>query len=278
MLTHPLVEKAQLVLLDQLKESQTLIFENLSIKSNILKQKSQQHQILSIRLLQLQQDLVSQIDGQDQTLDIVNDKQHFETHAGNELDEENFMLKKYRIQREKCFVESNTLLKSIINIESYLSDIKDDVLCTTVSTNKVNHRIEISETLKEKQDESIYLLTQQLDNIVHEMGTLSNDTITLQSKLDDLIIILNDLEIHRHLVVSEKKELYQYWKNALKKIGQKDELIDILTTRLKSFHNEYRKSCDEVQRNKRDVIVAQEFYDIKKLAIERINKVRSYIY
>lgn len=267
-----LMVKAQKTLLNQLKLCQTNVSKDLSIKVDHLKSKSNQYQITFIRISGIEKDLL-RIQNQDKSTEIATCSDGNIESISLELDDNKFLLRKSKIQRDKCFVESNKLLKSIVDVEIYWRSLKDKALFATISTDRVDRCIRISEASKEQQDSHIYALTQQLEKIMKEIVSTSDEKVVKESEILSLVAIFKDLDIYQCAVASDKNVLHKNWKDTLKAIGKRDESIHELISQSKLYEDDYRKSKGIINRSKHDINVAQELYQDKNQLMKNMKKV-----
>lgn len=267
-----LIERTQVVLLNQLKQSEAVVTKTLSLRREILKSKYHEHETICLRILQLRQEIIRIQNSSNGSLRI---SENFNRQL-NSLDDDILLLKKSKLQRDKCFNESNSILTSIVNLESYLNGTKEDINFVATSSNRVDQSIITSAASKEQQDEIIQSLAQQLELILQSSTQASVETRAKESEISEFVTILEELDVYQVKVLSEKTELHRNWNLTLKSIGQRDELIKSVRSKMKYSQNENQSVCAAMNRRKQEVVLMRENNQNKRLLMQNTEKVKSY--
>jgi coiled-coil domain-containing protein 40 len=229
---HPLMERAQKALIQQLKDNQQRIGNELYDKEEEFKRLTQQREVLGVDLYNLQQQLaklqISLENSHNEFNSILDAKLQEEelvkTLEGNNA-EQKLQYDEYQKQKKKYSSELEALNETLRQIETYNNEVKGEIAMTRRATYKAEQSIQSLEKHKESQDIYVDRLTQQIKILGEQIG-LHNGQIEAQRKeTSEANLIFKDTTHELELIEHEKKQLMTQWKAALAGLSRRDEAL-----------------------------------------------------
>lgn len=256
---HPLMERAQKALIQQLKDNQQRVGSELYDKEEELKRLIQQREVLGVDLYNLQQQLAKlQISLENshnefnQILDVkLQEEELMKRLEGNNL-EQRSQLDELIKQKKKYLLELESLNETLRQIETYNNEVKSEIAMTRRATYKAEQSIQSLEKHKETQDIYVDRLTQQIKILSEQIG-LHNGQIEAQRKeTNEANFIFKDTIKELELIEHEKKQLMTQWKAALAGLSRRDEALAQATQTLSNAEaavHDYDVELETMKRN-----------------------------
>lgn len=256
---HPLMERAQKALIQQLKENQQRIGNELYDKEEELKRLTQQREVLGVDLYNLQQQLaklqVSLENSHNEYNAILDSKLQEEelvkTISGNNK-EQKIRLDEYNKQRKKYSLELESLNETLRQIENYNNEVKSEIAMTRRATYKAEQSIQSLEKHKEQQDIYVDRLTQQVKNLSEQIALHNGQIEAQRNETNEANSIFKDTAKELELIEHEKKQLITQWKAALAGLSRRDEALAQATQTLKNAEaavHDYDVELETMKRN-----------------------------
>jgi coiled-coil domain-containing protein 40 len=229
---HPLMERAQKALIQQLKENQQRVGNELYDKEEELKRLTQQREVLGVDLYNLQQQLAKlqiSLENSHNEYNLILDtklqeEELVKTLEGNNS-EQKLQLNEYLKQQKKYSLELESLNETLRQIETYNNEVKGEIAMTRRATYKAEQSIQSLEKHKISQDLYVDRLTQQI-KLLNEQISLHNGQIDSQRKeTNEANLIFSDTSKELNLIETEKKQLLTQWKSALSGLSRRDEAL-----------------------------------------------------
>lgn len=236
---HPLMERAQQALINQLKKEEAEIVDELKIKSEELKRKSQDHQFLGVQLYQLQQRIAkaqslleTAFNNSQALIDSRLEDEEILKNEVNSLDEFQRVLDNCKIQQQRYLSELSAQSETIKKMEAYVNEIQEEIQISKRVATKKEKSIKQNEAEKENQDKYLDSLMSEVNKL--ELEYSENDKLLglRESDIQEVDGVLREVEDEIKLIVSEKSQLMAKWKVTLNGIGRRDEAIMQATSTL----------------------------------------------
>lgn len=229
---HPLMERAQNALMNQLKRDESEVAENLKIKAEELKRKNQDHQFLGVQLYQLQQriaksqGLLETAFNNSQTLiDTRLEDEEILKNETSSLNEFQAIVQNCKVQHLKYLNELSAQNDTIKKMETYITEIQEEInLAKRVATKK-EKSIRENEVQKEFQDKYLDSLMSEINRLEVEYEKVNSEISLKESDIEEINGVLREVEEEINRIVSEKSQLMSKWKVTLSGIGRRDEAI-----------------------------------------------------
>jgi coiled-coil domain-containing protein 40 len=229
---HPLMERAQKALIQQLKDNQARVGSDLYDKEEEMKRLTQQREALGVDLYNLQQQLAKL------QVSLENSHNDFNTILDTKLQEEELVttlkgnnkeqkarLEEYSKQRKKYSSELEALNETLRQIESYNDEVKSEIAMTRRATYKAEQSIQSLEKNKEQQDVYVDRLTSQVKGLTEQIALHSGQIEAQRKETLEANGIFKDTTKELELIGHEKKQLMTQWKAALAGLSRRDEAL-----------------------------------------------------
>ncbi len=231
--THPLMEKAQQALTDQLKETQyRLQVQNLE-KAEDLKAEGTERELLGVQLYSLQQQLARiQISFENSHNDynkIVDTRLQEEEMLRNinkSNKEKDEIINEHNKQYKKYFGELDSLNETIQQIEKYNEEVKGEIALTRRSTYKAEQSMATLEKYKSEQDVYVDNLNKQVKDLQEQIAVFSGQNVAQKKETEEAKNMIDVTKIELDALASEKRHLMIQWKSALNGLSRRDDALD----------------------------------------------------
>ena len=241
---HPLMERAQQALTNQLKKEEAEVIDDLKIKSEELKRKSQDHQFLGVQLYQLQQRIAkaqslleTAFNNSQALIDSRLEDEEILKNEVNSLNEFQRVLDNCKVQQQKYLSELSAQNETIKKMEIYVDEIQEEIQISKRVATKKEKFIKQNEAQKENQDKYLDSLMSEVNKLELEYSDYDRQISIRESEIEEVNGVLGEVEDEIKLIVSEKSQLMAKWKVTLNGIGRRDEAIMQATATLTVAQN-----------------------------------------
>ena len=256
---HPLMQKAQNALIEQLKETQYRLGIELIDKKTELKYQVQDREVIGVQLYSLQQQLAR--------LQISLENSHNEYNALVEkrLQEEDMLkrveennseqlarLKDHQKQHKNYISELDSLTETLRQIDTYNQEVESEIAITRRATYKAEQSITSLEKYKESQDAYVDNLNKQVKQLKEQILLNVGQIESQKSETIEALKVVEDTVKELEVIASEKKQLIIQWKSALSGLSRRDEALSQASAALanaESAVHDYDVEIDAAKRN-----------------------------
>ena len=261
---HPLMERAQNALMNQLKRDESDAVESLKLKTEELKRKSQDHQFLGVQLYQLQQRIAkaqglleAAFNNSQSLLDSRLEDEEILKNETASLNEFQAILQNCKVQHQKYLNELSAQTDTIKKMEAYINEIQEEINISKRVATKKEKSIRENEVQKENQDKYLDSLMSEISRLELEYESISSQILIKESDIEEINSVLRDVEDEINRIVSEKSQLMSKWKVTLSGIGRRDEAIIQASETLKVAQNSLRDDDAIIETLRRDILKEQ---------------------
>lgn len=261
---HPIMDRVQQALYDQLVQTYERVSEELRDKENELKRYKNKRETVGVELYSMQQQLARLQVNLEQTHNIFNEKA--ETRAKSELDLDQvrqlFATKKQELEditrvHKKNRSELNALQETLRQVEQYNEEMKSEILVTRRATYKAEASVQGMEKEKGRQDFFIDGLMEQVKRLQEEIVLRDARIGVQQENTEEAEEMTRQANKEMELIQFEKKQLLQQWRSALIGLAKREEVLAAANKALREAEGAARDYDTELQGVKREILKAQ---------------------
>lgn len=237
--THPLMEKAQKALIDQLTSTNDKLEEAVLDKEAELKRATSEREVLGVQLYTLQQQLArlqmslenahseynSLVDTKLQEQDMVRKFEENNKERGKLLSEHEKQHKKYKSELE-------ALNETIRQIDLYNEEVKGEIALTRRATYKTEQNMQEMEKEKDDQDALVDQLGKKCKQLTEAIALHTDQLVSQKDENEELRVIIEDTVKELDNISGEKKQLMLQWKAAIGGLQRRDEALAAAETAL----------------------------------------------
>ena len=238
--THPLMEKAQKALMEQLNSNEYKLRTAVSDKENELKRVTTDREQMGVQLYSLQQQLArlqislenshaeynSLVDTKLQEQDMV---RSFEENNK----EQSVLLNEHEKQHKKYVTELESLHETLRQIEKYNEEVKGEIALTRRSTYKTEQNMVDVERHKDEQDSLVENLTKKTKTLSDAIAIHVDQINNQKEQNEEMRGVIEETVGELDLIQREKKQLLIQWKAALSGLSRRDEAVSSAGAALK---------------------------------------------
>ena len=261
---HPLMERAQKALVEQLKEAQTRVDSELYDKEEELKRISQSREALGVELYNLQQQLAKlqvSLENTHGEYNTIIDKKLQEEEmnmsiAGNNK-EQAARVDEHEKSRKKYQGEYESLVETLRQIEAYNEEVKTEIAITRRATHKAEQSMQSLEQHKAMQDLYVDRLTKQVKQLQEQIALYAGQIEAQRLETKDAHGVFQETVDELELIAQEKRQLMTQWKAALSGLSRRDEALAQATLTLEAAQSAVHDYDVEMETNKRNIQMLQ---------------------
>ena len=230
--THPLMEKAQKALIEQLSSTNDKLEEALLDKEADLRRVTTEREELGVQLYSLQQQLArlqmsletahgeynSLVDTKLQEQDMV---KKFEENNK----ERSKLLSEHEKQNKKYKTELEALNETIRQIDTYNEEVKSEIALTRRATYKTEQTMQDLEKHKEDQDALVENLGKKTKQLTEAIALVTDELVKQKDESEELRVVIEDTVKELDQINSQKKQLMLQWKAAITGLSRRDEAL-----------------------------------------------------
>lgn len=257
---HPLMERAQKALVDQLKESKARVDSELYDKEEELKRITQSRETLGVELYNLQQQLaklqVSLENTHGEFNSIIDKKLHEEElnkSIENNNKEQASRVAEHEKSRMKYQTEYESLVETLRQIEAYNEEVKTEIAITRRATHKAEQSMQSLEQHKAMQDLYVDRLSKQVKTLQEQIALCSGQIEAQRLETKEAHGVFQETVDELELIAQEKRQLMTQWKAALSGLSRRDEALAQATLTLKAAESAVHDYDVELETNKRNI-------------------------
>lgn len=257
---HPLMERAQKALVDQLKESQSRVDSELYDKEEELKRITQTRESLGVELYNLQQQLaklqVSLENTHGEYNNIIDKKlqeEELQKSIENNNKEQKARVDEHEKSRKKYQTEYESLVETLRQIEAYNEEVKTEIAVTRRAAHKAEQSMQSLEKHKAMQDLYVDRLTSQVKKLQEQIALYSGQIESQRQETKEANGFFQDTVDELDLIAQEKRQLMTQWKAALSGLSRRDEALAHATETLKKAESAVHDYDVELETNKRNI-------------------------
>ena len=257
---HPLMERAQKALVEQLKEAKSRVDADLYDKEEELKRIVQSRETLGVELYNLQQQLaklqVSLENTHNEYNTIIDKKlQEEEMNEGIESNnkEQEARVKEHEKSKKKYQTEYESLVDTLRQIEAYNEEVKTEIAITRRATHKAEQSMQSLEKHKAMQDLYVDKLTKQVKQLQEQIAMYNGQIEAQRAETSEAHGVFQETADELDLIAQEKRQLMTQWKAALSGLSRRDEALAQATLTLKNAESAVHDYDVELETNKRNI-------------------------
>ena len=238
--THPLMEKAQKALMEQLNANEYKLRSAVTEKESELKSITNDREQMGVQLYSLQQQLArlqislenshaeynSLVDTKLQEQDMV---RSFEENNK----EQSVLLTEHEKQHKKYVTELESLHETLRQIEKYNEEVKGEIALTRRSTYKTEQNMLDVERHKDEQDSLVENLTKKTKQLSDAIAIHVDQIDNQKEQNEEMRGVIDETVGELDLIQREKKQLLIQWKAALSGLSRRDEAVSSASAALK---------------------------------------------
>ncbi|CAM9148875.1 unnamed protein product, partial [Choristocarpus tenellus] len=261
---HPLMDRVQEALYNQLLQTYERVSEELREKESGVKKLKSSREHVGVELYSMQQQLAKLQVALEQThanfnelgenrakadLDVDTAKQRYQ-----DLKAAKDELSKRLVKNE---VELNALQETLRQVELYNEEMKDEILVTRRATYKAEEAVSGLEKSKGQQDLYIDRLMDEVKRLQGQVAVTEAQITTSEGQTGEVNDMLRETSHEMELISFEKKQLLQQWRSALVGLNLRDEALTAANNALLEAENSSRDYDIEIEGLKREILKAQ---------------------
>jgi coiled-coil domain-containing protein 40 len=258
--THPLMERAQKALTEQLKATQYKLQVTLLEKEEDLKRQSQDRESLGVQLYSLQQQLARiQItfegahNDYNRIVDTRLQEEEMLRNINKENNEQNELINEHKKQYKKYSTELDSLNETIQQIEKYNQEVKSEIALTRRSTYKAEQSMQILEKHKAEQDTYVDGMNKTVKNLQEQIALYSGQYQSQKSETDDAKGVIDETKVELETIAREKRGLMIQWKSALNGLSRRDEALSKASYALATAQRAVSDYDVEIESTRREI-------------------------
>lgn len=261
---HPLMQRAQKALTDQLREQHEKLKAECNLKMEELKRQTLERENLGVQLYSLQQQLAKlQISLEtahnefNSLLDTkIQEEELVKNISGNNMAQK-ALLDEHKKQETKYASELEALNETLRQIQNYNDEVKSEIAMTRRATHKAEQSMQQLEKHKDFQDVYVDKLTKQVLALQEQIGLHQGQIEAQKKETNEANNVLQDTAHELELIASEKKQLIQQWKAALAGLSRRDEALAQATATLEAAESAVHDYDVEIVALKRNILKEQ---------------------
>lgn len=265
---HPLMQKAQRALVDQVALTQAALRDELLAKNDEIKKIGLDREQLGVQLYSIQQQLAR--------LQLSLESAHTEYNAlvDTKLQEEEMLesvaknnveqlalLNEHKSHLGKYNSELDALHETINQIETYNEEVKSEIAITRRITYKAEKSMQSLEKHKETQDEYVDKLNTQIRQLQEQLSLHKGQIDNQMKETIDANAVVQDTISELELIVLEKKQLMLQWKAALAGLSRRDEALSQATQTLAAAESAVHDYDVEIEASRRNIQLEQQQHE-----------------
>jgi chromosome segregation ATPase len=262
--SHPLMERAQRALTEQLKETQYRLQVNLLEKDEDLKRLTKDRETLGVQLYNLQQQLARiqiSLENEHNRYNGIVDARIQEEDISKNVEKNNedqlALLNEYKKQSKKYATELDSLNETIQQIEKYNDEVKSEIALTRRATYKAEQSMQQLEKHKEYQDVYVDNLNKQVKQLEEQIEAVKAQLASQSNETNDATNIIKETVRELELIATQKKQLIMQWKAALSGLSRRDEALAQASQTLANAESAVNDFDVEIETIRRDIIKEQ---------------------
>lgn len=267
---HPLMERAQKALFDQLKEMQYKLDIEVIDKQDEMKKIEQDRETLGVQLYSLQQQLARlqlALENSHNEYNALVDKRLKEEEMLKEIEasnkEQSVILKEHEKQNKKYVSELDSLHETLRQIENYNEEVMSEIAINRRAAYKAEQSIQDLENNKSTQDGYVDTLNKQVKAIQEQIAIYSGQYKSQKVETEEAQSVIDDTVRELEMISNEKKQLMLQWKSALAGLSRRDEALaqaqETLAAAESAVHD-YDMEIEAAKRNQKQEQVKHETY------------------
>lgn len=257
---HPLMERAQKALVEQLKEAQTRVDTELYDKEEELKRVSQTREALGVELYNLQQQLAKlqvSLENTHNEYNTIIDKKLQEEEMNAAIEKNNkeqaARVAEHEKSKKKYQGEYESLVETLRQIEAYNEEVKTEIAITRRATHKAEQSMQSLEQHKAMQDLYVDRLTKQVKQLQEQIALYAGQIEAQRAETKEAHGVFQETVDELELIGQEKRQLMTQWKAALSGLSRRDEALAQATLTLQNAESAVHDYDVELETNKRNV-------------------------
>lgn len=265
---HPLMQKAQKALVEQVTELQVKLKNELIERNETIKSVGQERETLGVQLYSLQQQLarlqLTLESSHNEYNNLVETKLQ-EEELFNEVTRNNAeqaaLLAEHKKHQKKYTAELEALHETIAQIERYNEEVQSEIAITRRVTYKAEKSMETLEKHKETQDLYVDKLNSQIRKLQEELGLHKGQIDSQENETIEANAVVQETIAELELIVVEKKHLMLQWKSALAGLSRRDEALAQATQTLGAAESAVHDYDVEIEATRRNIQLEQQQHE-----------------
>jgi len=265
---HPLMQKAQKALVEQVVQLQSKLKDDLIEKNDEIKKVGADREQLGVQLYSIQQQLARlqlSLEGSHTEYNALVDtklqeEEMLENVARNNT-EQGAMLGEHKKHLKKYNGELEALYETINQIENYNEEVKSEIAITRRVTYKAEKSMQTLEKHKEDQDLYVDKLNGQIRSLQEELALHKGQIDSQVQETVDANAVVQDTVAELELIVAEKKQLMLQWKAALAGLSRRDEALSQATKTLEAAESSVHDYDVEIEATRRNIQLEQQQHE-----------------
>eukprot|EP00877_Chromochloris_zofingiensis_P014228 jgi/Chrzof1/9059/Cz03g34170.t1 len=261
---HPLLQRAQQALKQQLESKKLRVEGELREKQNVLTHAKKQRETVGVELYGYQQNLAKLQLALEKTQDNYQAISRIRVQAEQDLAtmrqrlaSEDNMTKQERQKAEQVQRELDRLGSTLKQIESYNEQMKGEIAVTRRAAYAAEEAVQKLEKEKIRQDYLIDDLQETMKSLHQQHALYSAQLVSQQKETRAAQETLAEAEADMQGVHFEKKQLVAQWKSSLNAIQKRDEALAAIQDAMREQQQQELSLDTEIQGFKKDITKEQ---------------------
>jgi coiled-coil domain-containing protein 40 len=261
---HPLMERAQKALVEQLQEAKTRVDSELYDKEEELKRISQSREALGVELYNLQQQLAKlqvSLENTHGEYNNIIDKKLQEEEMNKAIESNNkeqaARVSEHEKSKKKYQGEYESLVETLRQIEAYNEEVKTEIAITRRATHKAEQSMQSLEQHKAMQDLYVDRLSKQVKQLQEQIALYGGQIEAQRGETKEAHGVFQETVDELELIAQEKRQLMTQWKAALSGLSRRDEALAQASLTLKNAESAVHDYDVELETNKRNIQMMQ---------------------
>jgi chromosome segregation ATPase len=258
--SHPLMERAQKALLNQLRETNYRLQVQILEKEEELKRYTLERETTGVQLYSLQQQLAKvqiSLENAHNEYNVIIDSRLQEEEILQSVTKNNHeqmtLINDHTKQEKKYSNELDSLRETIQQIEKYNEEVKSEISITRRATYKAEQSMQQLERHKDSQDYYVDNLNKQVKSLQEQVSLHAAQLTAQRRETMEANTVLQETVRELDLIASEKKQLMIRWKAALSGLSRRDEALAQATQTLTSAENSVHDYDVEIETVRREI-------------------------